>query len=657
MAKRTLSLLLAALMLLGALPMAYAEGEPEEPVAAEGSVPAEPEEEALTAEDEVQTKDDIGIVASGSCGPNLHWELTLGGMLIISGQGGMTNYSSFGSAPWSGYRRQVATINIEDGVTSIGEGAFYGLSKMTAVRIPDTVTSIGECAFYNCTNLDKVWIPKNLTVINFRTFYGCSNLSAVEMSDSVTMIGNHAFEGCGNLSEITIPDKVSFIGQEAFYQCHSLREIVLPESVQEVARGAFEQCAFLTRVTVQNPQCEFWSVVAQYTLGTPGITTLYGYSDSTTEEFAAEYGYDFVSLGEKTLAAPALSKVANTTTGVRLTWKTVAGAVKYRVYYKTGSDGWTKIKDVTGTSYTWTGAKVNKKYSFTVRAIDKKGKAGAYDKTGLSITHYKLKTPAVPKASNAATGVKISWSKVSGAAKYRIFYKAGSGGWKKIGDTTKTSYTWTKAKSGTKYSFTIRCVTKDGKSYTSDYNTKGSQAITYIAAPKISKVSNTSTGVKVTWGKVTGAEKYRLYYKTGSGSWKKIADTTKTSYTWTKAKSGTKYSFTVRCVSADGKTSVSGYDNTGKAITYVAMPRVSKVVSGSTGMKITWGKVAGAAKYRVFYKIGNGKWMKLTDTAKTSYTWKKAEAGTTYSFTVRCVDKAGKSYTSAYDTKGLSIIA
>ncbi len=176
-----------------------------------------------------------------------------------------------------------------------------------------------------------------------------------------------------------------------------------------------------------------------------------------------------------------------------------------------------------------------------------------------------------------------------------------------------------------------------------------------LSAPKVKSVSNTTSGVKITWGKVSGAEKYRVYYKTGSGGWKKLTDTTGTSYTWKKAKSGTKYSFTVRCVSKDGKKTVSSYDTKGKSLTYLAAPKVSKVAKVTGGIKITWGKVSGAAKYRIFYKTGNGGWKKLVDVKGTSYTWKKAKSGTKYSFTVRCISANGKSYTSAYNTTGVSI--
>ena len=93
-----------------------------------------------------------------------------------------------------------------------------------------------------------------------------------------------------------------------------------------------------------------------------------------------------------------------------------------------------------------------------------------------------------------------------------------------------------------------------------------SSGTTTLATPKISSVTNTTNGVTVKWSAVTGAAKYRIYYKTGSGSWVKLTDTASTSYTWTGAKSSTKYSFTVSCLDNSGKE-VSDYDATGKSIT------------------------------------------------------------------------------------------
>ena len=266
----------------------------------------------------------------------------------------------------------------------------------------------------------------------------------------------------------------------------------------------------------------------------------------------------------------------------------------------------------------------------------------------------KLKTPVVNTPSNVNGGIQITWGAVTGAEKYRVFYKTGSGSWTKLADTTSTSYTWKKAASGTTYAFTVRCISSDGGSNTSDYDTTG-KSITYIAAPKLSGVSNVNGGVKITWGAVTGAAKYRVFYKTGSGSWTKLADTTSTNYTWKKAASGTTYAFTVRCISSDGKTTTSAYDETGKSITYIAAPKLSEVSNVKGGVKLSWDTVKGAAKYRVLYKTGSGSWTKLADTTSTNYTWKGAADGTAYTFTVRCISSDGKSYTSAYDETGKKI--
>ena len=352
-------------------------------------------------------------------------------------------------------------------------------------------------------------------------------------------------------------------------------------------------------------------------------------------------------------ATPKLSSVENVATGVKVTWGKVSGADKYRVYYKTGSGSWTKIADTTSTSYTWTGAKSGTKYTFTVRCISSDGKAftSDYDKTGKTITY--IAAPKLSSVENVATGVKITWAKSTGAAKYRVYYKSADG-WTKIADTTSTSYTWTGAKSGTKYTFTVRCLSSDSKSFTSSFDSTG-KSIKYIAAPKLSSVENVATGVKITWAKSTGAEKYRVYYKVSGGSWTKIADTTSTSYTWTGAKSGTKYTFTVRCITSDGKSHTSSYDSTGKSVTYLSAPKITSLTKSSSGITINWGKVTGAVNYKVYRKTDGGSWQALGTTTGTSFVDKTGKKGTKYTYTVRCISKDGKTFTSGYDPTGKSI--
>ena len=370
-----------------------------------------------------------------------------------------------------------------------------------------------------------------------------------------------------------------------------------------------------------------------------------------TASAAAKSDYSYRT--NATLSTPKIDSVSNTLSGVNITWGKVSGAVNYRVYYKTGYSGWTKAGDTASTNYTWKGAQGGTEYTFTVRCISSDGKSytSGYDKKGMTVTY--IAAPKLSSVSNTASGVKISWDKAKGAEKYRVFYKTGNSGWTKIADTASTNYTWKSAKSGTKYTFTVRCISSDGKTYTSGYDSTG-KTITYIAAPKLSSVSNTASGVKISWDKAKGAEKYRVYYKTAGGSWTKIGDTTSTSLTWKGAKSGTKYTFTVRCISKDGKSYTSGYDSTGKSIKYIAAPKISSLSCTATGIKISWNKVAGAEKYRVFYKTGNSSWTKIGDTASTSLTFKDAKSGTKYSFTVRCISSDSKSNTSGYDSTGKS---
>jgi fibronectin type 3 domain-containing protein len=245
--------------------------------------------------------------------------------------------------------------------------------------------------------------------------------------------------------------------------------------------------------------------------------------------------------------------------------------------------------------------------------------------------------------TNSATGVTVKWKASKGAAKYRIYRKTASTGWKRIGESTSTSYTDTSAKSGTTYYYTVRCITADGKSTTSGYDTTG-KSIKYIAAPKLSSISNGAKGVTVKWSASKGAVKYRVYRKTGSGSWKKLADTTSTSYTDKTAKAGTTYSYTVRCITADGKSATSGYDTTGKTIKRLTQPTPS-VSKTSNGIKTSWSKVTGASKYYVYRKTASGSWSKIATTTSTSYTDKTAKKGTTYYYTVKAVSG---SYLSSY---------
>ena len=174
---------------------------------------------------------------------------------------------------------------IPNGVTSIGEWAFYDCSDLTSVTIPSSVTTIGVGAFYNCPGLANIdvasdnttydsrndcnaiietasntlivgcqntIIPNSVTSIGNHAFHGCSSLTSVEIPNSVTSIGDDAFNGCSGLTSVEIPNSVKSIGNRAFWRCASLTSVEIPNSVTTIGDYAFNRCASLTSVEIPN---------------------------------------------------------------------------------------------------------------------------------------------------------------------------------------------------------------------------------------------------------------------------------------------------------------------------------------------------------------------------------------------------------------------
>ena len=146
----------------------------------------------------------------------------------------------------------VTELVIPEGVTEIGDCAFYGCGNLTSITIPEGVTSIGDHAFHGCGGVTSIILPESLTSIGEWAFSSCQRLTSITIPASVTEIKDAAFNLCTGLTSIIIPahSRLASIGESAFSWCLSLRNITVPEGVTNIKRRVFDSCRRLTSITI-----------------------------------------------------------------------------------------------------------------------------------------------------------------------------------------------------------------------------------------------------------------------------------------------------------------------------------------------------------------------------------------------------------------------
>ncbi|MBR3596338.1 MAG: leucine-rich repeat protein [Clostridia bacterium] len=195
---------------------------------------------------DICNRDYSDIMASGTCGENITWTLNYKGDLSISGSGSM--YSGDVYSPWDDYRDTVNTVSISDGITTLGNNAFYNCRKIKSVVLPESIATIGKSAFENCTSLTSVNIPDAVTEIPTHAFYNCA-LNEVALPVNLSYVGDYAFYEC-NFRNIDIPVTVTEIGEYAFAYCDSLENLVLPTGLSKISVGLAYYCSSLNSVVI-----------------------------------------------------------------------------------------------------------------------------------------------------------------------------------------------------------------------------------------------------------------------------------------------------------------------------------------------------------------------------------------------------------------------
>lgn len=226
--------------------------------------------------------DEWSIIVDGSCGPNLTWSLNKQtGLLTISGVGKMNNWASLYDnvyAPWYNYRSIITSLQLNEGITEIGEYAFFRCEKIKTVSIPSSVEVIKQRAFMYCYDLQSVLIPEGVTTLGNWLFQDDRSLLSVTIPESVTSVGHQILTGCTSLQtpiynshifvylptsyvgDYSIPQGIETIAPASFGLCKHLEKVVIPESVTEIGDWAFYMSS-LTEVNLP----ENITIINEYT--------------------------------------------------------------------------------------------------------------------------------------------------------------------------------------------------------------------------------------------------------------------------------------------------------------------------------------------------------------------------------------------------------
>ncbi len=288
----------------------------------------------------------VGSIASPE-GTEPEWVIRTDGTMIFYGKGRTGEYDSEDNPPWYAYRDKITSVILEEGITRIGDYAFYGCDQIRQVTMTDSVVSMGDGAFQGCSALSELKLSDALKDIGELAFMDCTSLSSVTLPSALQSIGYMAFmnsalssvsvlpgtdvktwdffyateDGENRLYHLDLPSGVSGVSSYAFYGnplAHDVPDFVLPgaltvieaeafkdskarfvwlpESITAIEEGAFAGCTDLAYIYIPYGCASIGENALPEGVKVLGID---GYDDPyrcEAQKYAEENGLDFVGL-------------------------------------------------------------------------------------------------------------------------------------------------------------------------------------------------------------------------------------------------------------------------------------------------------------------------------------------------------------------------
>ena len=601
------------------------------------------------------------IYDSGSCGENVTWTLTADGTLTISGTGAMTDYTYDSRSPWYSCRTYIKRVVMQQGVTSIGDLAFWDCSGLTSVTIPDGVTSIGGDAFSGCAALTSVTIPGSVTNVGQDAFDNCSSLTdiyyggygtdwqklnvsiptsaTVHFKDNIygkgdcginvtwelTGDGTLIISGTGRISNysydnnapwyscrayikrVVIQQGVRAIGDQAFYYCENLTSVTIPDSVTSIGGSAFSGCSGLTSVTIPD---------GVTSIGDYAFSDCSGLTSVTIPSSVTSIG-DGAFSGCTSLASVAIPSSVTEIGGsafsgcTGLTSVTIPDSVTSIGNY--AFSGCSNLASVTipssVTSIGWRAFE-----NCTALTFMTIPESVTYINGEVFSNCVRLARVTIPK----------SVIEISSKAFYYcdsltdVYYAGTAADWAKISISEGNEDLLAAA---------LHCKP------------------TPLPAPAVTGGNDAQGRPTLTWKAVSGAAKYEVYRaRSLNGDYIKYSTVTGTSYTnISYIENGNTYYYKVRALDASGTV---GAWSSIVSVTYKQTLPAPAVTGGNDAQgrpTLTWKAVTGAAKYEVYRaRSMNGDYIKYSTVTGTSYTnTSYIENGNTYYYKVRALKSDG----------------
>ena len=237
-------------------------------------------EEQITEDVPEAPENDEGTIASGTCGANLTWALDDKGTLTISGTGEMTNYESRVAtpnfAPWYEKRNSIKSIVVADGVTTIGECAFYEMDNLKEITMPESIITIKTWAICYCKSLTDLIISNGVKNVENYAIDGCDGLNRVFIPKSVEVFNGNGYStgstkyysdvspiiDCQNLKTIDVdPDNTNFCSVDGVMFSKDMKKLIsfpagisgsytIPDGVVSILSDSFYGCEKLTNINI-----------------------------------------------------------------------------------------------------------------------------------------------------------------------------------------------------------------------------------------------------------------------------------------------------------------------------------------------------------------------------------------------------------------------